>query len=676
MARKFWLLTAALLLLFPLSAVAQSTAWQIDIRGADNLWTHSLADPASDLTLIGPVSDPNALGPAAYDVIAIDADSAGTLYGVELGLAFPNVLTLGTINKTTGSFTAIAPLSGNAPTFANGVSAMTIDTSTDIGYISDGVGLWTMDLTTGACALVSATIMDGGTQLMEVYELAADGAGNFWAFDIGTDSLYVLDETTGNATFLGVYTGPGGRDGNPTFSNNGMDWDPVSGQLIGDVYTGGGTGTLGIWNTTTGAWTTILEHDDYPLADPRVGGPIACVGGTTYQFNFYLSNFLTYTTLNPLAGVTVVAAPFVVAMDFNESGDTLYAVDSGNLTLGTMNQSTGAYEPLMPLTGDFTLDATNPFAESLAYDPSTGGYYLSNRTSLYDLDVTTGNTTLLFNYNGPPLSNDPLIVAIACNSAGQVFAFSIGTLVQNGQTLWSVNLANGDLTALGTYDLSPAANFQMDMDFDPADDTLYASIYSGGGTGNFGTWNTSTGVFTPIIALPDLPQDVDGFEFILAVKPESTGPVVVVPTSLTIGPGIQNAGGLPELAASDNMDLNIFRDQGSINAVTQFTLTATSPTASPTMFEFKLEGNCISRPNVVQRIQLFNYQSNSFETVDERNANRTPSPDLVVTVTPGGDLSRFVDQSTREIRAQIRYRADIARAGFASNTDQAVWTIQ
>ncbi len=681
MLRKFWLLTAAALLLFPMSTFAQSTAFQLDIRGVDNSYTHSLTDPLSDFTLVGPLLSSSGAGPGTYSVIALDADSTGTIYGVEL-----NLNELGTIDSVTGSYTAIAALSGDIPP---NVQGMMIDASTDIAYVSDGVGLWTMDLTNGACTSVAATFNDtnGGAAVAGFFAFAADGAGNFWAFSIDTDSLYSLDVTTGAVTLLGVYNGPAGRDG-PNFSNQGMDWDPVSGQLIGDVYTGGGSGTYGIWNTTTGSFTTILEHNDtynpgtpfFPLADPRVGGPLACFGGTTFHNNFFLGQFLTYDTFDPgpAGGVQVVAVPFVVAMDFNESGDTLYAVDSNNLTLGTINQSTGAYASLMPLSGDFMLDADNPFAESMSYDPSTGTYYLSNRTTLYTLDVMTGNTTFVTDYNGPPLSDDPTIVAIACNNAGDLFGFSIGELVANGQTLWSINKTNGNTTALGTYNLAPLANFQMDMDFDPATDTLYASIYSGGGTGNFGTWNTTTGVFTSIIGLPSLPPDMEnnGYEMILAVKPETTGPVTVVADTLTVAPGIQNAGGLPELENSDNMDLNIFRDPLSINAVTQFDLTATSPTTSPTRFDFTLEGNCISRPNVVQRIQLFNFVTNAYETVDERNANRTPNPDLVVTASPGGDLSRFVDQSTGEIRARIRYRADIARAGFASNTDQAIWTIE
>ena len=134
--------------------------------------------------------------------------------------------------------------------------------------------------------------------------------------------------------------------------------------------------------------------------------------------------------------------------------------------------------------------------------------------------------------------------------------------------------------------------------------------------------------------------------------------------------------GLPELAESDNEDLRLFRDPVAINAVTQFVITATSPTFAPTTFDFTLEGSCVSRPNVVQRVELFDYVAGAFEVVDEQDANRVPSPDLTVVISPPGDLARFVDQATGEIQARVRYRADIARAQFASNTDQAVWTIE
>ncbi len=193
---------------------------------------------------------------------------------------------------------------------------------------------------------------------------------------------------------------------------------------------------------------------------------------------------------------------------------------------------------------------------------------------------------------------------------------------------------------------------------------------------SFVTALVGTGSTLELRMTTEMPFDALAFDNIKIIDLGGGEPVVVVGETLTVAPGIQNAGGLPELEASDNMDLNLFRDPTSTAAVTQFVLSATSPTASPTVFEFTLEGNCVSRPNVVQRIEFFNYLTNAYEVVDERNANRTPNPDLTVTAAPGGDLSRFVDQNSRAIQARIRYRADSPRAGFASNTDQAVWTIQ
>jgi hypothetical protein len=659
MARKFWLLSAALLLLFPLSIFAQSTAFQYDIRGVGGLYSHTPATPLADWTFIGgPVPDPE----QEYDVIAMDADSTGTLYGVDLNLP----LTLGTIDPVDASFTTVAVLSGDVPPDCN---AMTIDPTTDLAWISDGNGLWTMDISTGVCTLVASQFTNtaGGAAITTVFELATDGAGNFWAFDITLDTLWNLDETNGNVTALGVYPGPG----NPNFSNNGMDWDPVSGQLIGDVYTGGGTGSYGIWNTTTGAFTLILAHSAYPLSDPRVGGPIACFGGTTYQVNFYLDTFVTFATLNPGAGVTSIpqpVAPVPFAMDFDASGTTLYAVDSANVALGTIDLTTGQYSEMMPITGDWA--TAGGTAVGITCDASTDQFYLTNTTSLFTLDVTTGDTVFVADYAGPPLSDDPTtVIEIACNEAGDMYIFSSGD-----NKLWSVDKTTGVSTELGTGPLPPAGSFIQGMDFDPATGELYASIYVSGGTGYYGTWDTSTGVFTTIVPLQGLPSPGDGYELKLAIQ-LVTGPVVVAGESLTVSPGIISSGGLGDLTDSDNVSLVIFRNPATTTAVTQFVLTSTSPTATPTSFEFKLEGRCVSRPNVVQRIEFFNYVTAAFEIVDERNAVRMP-PDLVVNVTPTGDLSRFVDPTTREIQTRVRYRADSPRASFSSRTDQAVWTIQ
>ena len=51
-----------------------------------------------------------------------------------------------------------------------------------------------------------------------------------------------------------------------------------------------------------------------------------------------------------------------------------------------------------------------------------------------------------------------------------------------------------------------------------------------------------------------------------------------------------------------------------------------------------------ARGNVVQTIEMFDYDAATWELVDTRNANRSPTPDSVVTVAATGDLSRFVER--------------------------------
>lgn len=153
------------------------------------------------------------------------------------------------------------------------------------------------------------------------------------------------------------------------------------------------------------------------------------------------------------------------------------------------------------------------------------------------------------------------------------------------------------------------------------------------------------------------------------------GPVTVIPDSYTVTRGDYVSGGLPELSTSDNMDLTIRRRNADLVSRTEFVVQSTSPRATPTVFEFTLEGNVFARGNVVQTIELYDYDASDWELVLTTDANRTPMPDKTVTATPGGDLSRFVNAGTMSIEARILYKSDRNRQKFASTTDQAIWTI-
>ena len=337
-----------------------------------------------------------------------------------------------------------------------------------------------------------------------------------------------------------------------------------------------------------------------------------------------------------------------------------------------IDTTTGMFSQTAFLSGDWP-GFTGTVASAvtgMTCDPTGPTMYICNSTTLFSLDVTTGATTLVDDFAGPPLAAPPdFVVAMACNAAGQLYVRSSGD-----ETLWECDKTDAvcDNGVVHTY---ASINFFQGMDFDPTTDTLYDAIYTGGGTGAWVSWDLGGGTTTEIVTNADFPADTDGYTWLPAIR-EGAGVVTVGPDTLDVAPGILNAGGIPELLESDNQKLAIFRDSGSVNAVCQFTIVGTSPTTSPTTFDFKLEGSCFSRGNVVQRLELFDYVLQQWETVDEQNANRSPNPDLAIVVSPGGDLSRFVDQTTNEIQARVRYRADVPRAQFAANTDQAVWCIE
>lgn len=156
----------------------------------------------------------------------------------------------------------------------------------------------------------------------------------------------------------------------------------------------------------------------------------------------------------------------------------------------------------------------------------------------------------------------------------------------------------------------------------------------------------------------------------------SAGPVTVSPDTVTTTRGQYVAGDAASLADSDNVDYQLRRSTSDIQSRTEFQVKSISPTATPTTFEFTLEGSVFARSNVVQTIELFDYEAGAWELVNTTDAARSPAPDSVVTATPGGDLSRFVQAGTMCIEARIRFQSDNPRQQFASNTDQAVWTIE
>ena len=110
MVKKLWFMALALTLAVPMTVFGQGEVFELDL-GTDTLFKHT-ADDISDYTEIG-IASPAGVVP--YNVIAMDADSAGTLYAVDLGPSpFAGPYLLGTIDPADATFTVVAELNGDA----------------------------------------------------------------------------------------------------------------------------------------------------------------------------------------------------------------------------------------------------------------------------------------------------------------------------------------------------------------------------------------------------------------------------------------------------------------------------------------------------------------------------------------------------------------------------------
>lgn len=177
-------------------------------------------------------------------------------------------------------------------------------------------------------------------------------------------------------------------------------------------------------------------------------------------------------------------APFgTFAMDWDQNAANLYAIDNTTRTLGTVNPDTGIFTGIAPVTG-LVVD-TDTFID-LTIGPD-GSAYLAAGANLYTMNLATGAASLVGAF-----SNVSLVIDLAIDRDGVMYAHDIGT-----DSLLTIDTATAAATTVGPHGL--AANFAQGMDVDWSTNTLYATIYTGGGTGQFVSWDTSTGAVTTIV---------------------------------------------------------------------------------------------------------------------------------------------------------------------------------
>ncbi len=178
------------------------------------------------------------VGALSASYYGVDFDPTATvLYALN-----DNTDQLGTIDLTTGAFTALVPCAAPVDNW----TGLTIDPINGTFYASDATDLYIINPATGASTLVGP--FGGGSSIM--IEIAMNTAGEMYGHDIATDSIYRINPATGAATLIGA-------TGYAANFAQGMDFDNSDGTLYIFLYQGGGANVYGTVNLATGAVTPL-----------------------------------------------------------------------------------------------------------------------------------------------------------------------------------------------------------------------------------------------------------------------------------------------------------------------------------------------------------------------------------------------------------------------------------
>ncbi|MGI8922421.1 MAG: hypothetical protein ACR2HJ_00015 [Fimbriimonadales bacterium] len=142
---------------------------------------------------------------------------------------------------------------------------------------------------------------------------------------------------------------------------------------------------------------------------------------------------------------------------------------------------------------------------------------------------------------------------------------------------------------------------------------------------------------------------------------------------VTVGPGTLESGGFFELLASDSMYLVARPGIVFNNSIPplQITVEGTATPETTSLLSFRVEGHTTST-NIVQRIYLYNFDSEEYVLFDIANGTLT---DSVREVAVGGASSEYVQAITRRMRAKLTYKAagPVFSFPWRARLDHVVW---
>jgi len=362
----------------------------------------------------------------------------------------------------------------------------------------------------------------------------------------------------------------------------------------------------------------------------------------------------------PLTTTSTLQPSF--AMD-TADGVNLYAIENPpadgfanpiwhlDIPSGTLNEIFGL------ITG---VPADDNYA-GLSYNAVDGMWYvvgiLAPTATLYRGDIVTG----VFAPVGV-IGGSGFMIDISIDSAGNCYGHDLGD-----DMLYSIDLTTGVGTPIGPT--GQAANFAQGMDFDPCDDTLYATIYTGGGTGVFASFDLSTGAANVIQSTTSLNAEME----MVVLPSDPCGGGTVCPASATILAGTNVSGGPADICDED----------GTLWTVSSTTFAAVFSPA-PVQVQFEGDVSPLGGGNLTLRLVGGPQFGNNTAFISLRMWNWTTSTYTNLPFINQADSSNTVYEDTRaaadfvgpngEVRAQITC-AKTALGPVRLRMDQVGWTV-
>lgn len=155
---------------------------------------------------------------------------------------------------------------------------------------------------------------------------------------------------------------------------------------------------------------------------------------------------------------------------------------------------------------------------------------------------------------------------------------------------------------------------------------------------------------------------------------ERSLPEPTAPNDVAVLNGTFVSGDIADVGASDNVDYVARRSNTDINARITLDFNSVCPVSSPFEMAFSIEASVFSRLQVSQTFELFDYATNQWEIVHVGTASRFI--DSTTTIELSGDLTRFIEDGTRSMRARCLYQGAEPRAQFTARIDHVNWIVE